>query len=77
MVQTAITTVLQKKTGTSMQGRVLGLLGTMYSGFLPIGMVIFGPLADILPLKWIMIGSGIAFIIISGVTYFNRELKAI
>ena len=77
MVQTAITTMLQEKTNTSMQGRVFGLLGTMYSGFLPIGMAIFGPLADILPLQWIMIGSGIALIIISGVTYFNRELKAI
>lgn len=77
MVQTAITTMLQEKTDTSMQGRVFGLLGTMYSGFLPIGMAIFGPLADILPLQWIMIGSGIALIIISGVTYFNRELKAI
>ena len=77
MVQTAITTMLQEKTDTSMQGRAFGLLGTMYSGFLPIGMAIFGPLADILPLQWIMIGSGIALIIISGVTYFNRELKAI
>lgn len=67
----------KEKTDTSMQGRVFGLLGTMYSGFLPIGMAIFGPLADILPLQWIMIGSGIALIIISGVTYFNRELKAI
>ena len=35
MVQTAITTMLQEKTDTSMQGRVLGLLGTMYAGFLP------------------------------------------
>ena len=77
MVQTAITTMLQEKTDTSMQGRVFGLLGTMYAGFLPIGMAMFGPLADILPLQWIMIGSGIALIIISGVTYFNRELKAI
>lgn len=77
MVQTAITTMLQEKTDTSMQGRVFGLLGTMYSGFLPIGMAIFGPLADILPLQWIMIGSGIALIVIAGITYSNRELKVI
>ena len=77
MVQTAITTMLQEKTDTSMQGRVFGLLGTMYSGFLPIGMAIFGPLADILTLQGIMIGSGIALIVIAGITYSNRELKAI
>lgn len=48
-----------------------------YTGFLPIGMAIFGPLADIFPLQWIMIGSGIALIIIAGRTYFNWRLKAI
>ncbi len=69
MVQTAITTMLQEKTDSPMQGRVFGLLGTMYAGFLPLGMAVFGPLADILPLQWIMIGSGIALIFIAGITY--------
>ncbi|RGY88591.1 MFS transporter, partial [Ruminococcus sp. AM58-7XD] len=46
-------------------------------GFLPIGMAMFGPLADILPLQWIMIGSGIALIVIAGITYYSRELKTI
>ena len=63
--------MLQEKADTSMQGRVFGLLGTMYAGFLPIGMAIFGPLADILPLQWIIIGSGIAVIFIAGITYFD------
>lgn len=75
MVQTAITTMLQERTDTSMQGRVFGLLGTMYAGFLPIGMAVFGPLADIVPLQWIMVGSGIALIFIAGITYFKRELN--
>ena len=54
MVQTAITTMLQEKTDGSMQGRLFGLLNTMYAGFLPMGMAIFGPLADRIPLEWIM-----------------------
>lgn len=66
-----------RKTDTSMQGRVFGLLGTMYAGFLPIGMAMFGPLADILPLQWIMVGSGIALIVIAGIAYYSRELKTI
>lgn len=49
----------------------------MYAGFLPIGMAMFGPLADILPLQWIMIGSGIALIVIAGIAYYSRELKTI
>lgn len=60
-----------------MQGRVFGLLGTMYAGFLPLGMTVFGPLADILPLQWIMIGSGIALILIAVITYFHQVLKGV
>ncbi|WMI80584.1 MFS transporter [Anaerotignum sp. MB30-C6] len=65
MVQTSTTTLLQEKTDDSMQGRVFGLLGSMYSGFLPIGMAIFGPMADKIPLQWIMVGSGVGLIIIA------------
>ena len=60
MVQTATTTTIQEKADESMQGRVFGLMGAMYSGFLPVGMVIFGPLSDIFPLQWIMVATGIA-----------------
>ena len=35
------------------------------------------PLADILPLQWIMVGSGIALIVIAGIAYYSRELKTI
>jgi len=60
MIQTAVTTIIQEKAKESMQGRVFGLMGAMYSGFLPVGMILFGPLADMLPLQWIMVGTGIA-----------------
>ena len=65
MIQTATTTIIQEKAENSMQGRVFGLMGAMYSGFLPVGMAIFGPLADILPLQWIMVGSGIALVLVT------------
>lgn len=60
IVQTATTTLIQEKADAAMQGRVFGLMGSMYSGFLPLGMAVFGPLADVIPLQWIMIGSGVA-----------------
>ena len=65
MIQTAATTIIQEKAEGTMQGRVFGLMGAMYSGFLPVGMAIFGPLADILPLQWIMVGSGIALALVT------------
>lgn len=65
IIQTATTTIIQEKAESSMQGRVFGLMGAMYSGFLPVGMAIFGPLADVLPLQWIMFGSGIALVLVT------------
>ena len=75
MVQTATTTLIQEKAEISMQGRVFGLLGAMYSGFLPVGMAIFGPMADEISLKWIMIGSGIALIALSIFVGANKEMR--
>lgn len=65
LIQTATTTIIQEKAESSMQGRVFGLMGAMYSGFLPLGMAVFGPLADMLPLQWIITGSGIAIVLLS------------
>ena len=61
-VQTALTTLLQEKTEAFMQGRIFGLFSSMYSGFLPLGMAVFGPLADHIPLRILMILSGAALI---------------
>ena len=66
VIQTATTTLIQERAEASMQGRVFGLMGSMYSGFLPIGMAVFGPLADAIPLQWIMIGSGAALFLLAG-----------
>lgn len=75
MVQTATTTLIQEKAEMSMQGRVFGLLGAMYSGFLPVGMAIFGPMADKISLQWIMIGSGIALIMLSIFVGTNKKMR--
>lgn len=63
-VQTATTTLIQETTDAAMQGRVFGLMGAMYSGFLPLGMVAFGPLADLMPLQWLMIGTGLPLMLL-------------
>lgn len=65
MVQTAVTTLIQEKAEASMQGRVFGFMGAIYSGFLPIGMAVFGPLADKLPLRVLMIISGALLVVLT------------
>jgi len=73
VVQTATTTLIQEKVEISMQGRVFGLLNSVYSGFLPIGMAIFGPLADKIALQWIIIGSGVVLILIAATCPFSKH----
>lgn len=75
VVQTVTTTLIQKEAETAMQGRVFGLLSSMYAGFLPIGMAVLGPLADIVPLQWVMAGSGVVLILIAGIVYYSRRFK--
>lgn len=73
MIQTASTTLLQENAAPEMQGRVFGLLGAMYSGFLPLGMVVFGPLADVISMRLIMIISGVLLLFIAIAIIFNRR----
>lgn len=75
MIQTATTTIIQEKADSSMQGRVFGLMGAMYSGFLPVGMAIFGPLADVMPLQWIIVCSGIALVLVTGYLQVKSKLN--
>ena len=74
-VQTTITTMLQENSEASMQGRVFGLMSSLYSSCYPIGMTLFGPLADTIPLQGIMIFSGVALIMVASTTYCDKNLN--
>ena len=73
MVQTASTTLLQQHTAANMQGRIFGLFGAVYSGFLPIGMVVFGPLSDVVSMRIIMIASGVLLLILAATILLNKK----
>jgi len=62
---TPFMTMLQENVEPGMQGRVFGLYSIVFSAFLPIGTVIFGPLADVVPIQWLMIGSGAALMLLA------------
>jgi len=58
VAQTSVTTLLQEKVTPEMQGRAFSLLNVMFTGFMPLGMVVFGPMADVIPIGLMMIGTG-------------------
>ena len=59
VVQTTITTMLQEATESFMQGRIFGLMSALYASCYPLGMALFGSMADHLSLPLIMIASGV------------------
>ena len=69
--QTAVTTLIQERADAAMQGRVFGLMGAMYSGFLLLGMSVFGPLADKVPLPLLMILTGGVLVVVAIVYRLN------
>jgi DHA3 family macrolide efflux protein-like MFS transporter len=54
---------------------VFGVLSMIFSVSFPLGMIVFGPLADVIPINWIFIGSGIILLMLSVFLYSSRTLR--
>lgn len=50
--------LLQEKVEEQYLGRVFGVLTMITSSMMPLGMVVFGPLADFVRIEWLLIGTG-------------------
>jgi DHA3 family macrolide efflux protein-like MFS transporter len=62
---TTAMTLLQEQVEPTMQGRVFGVQGIVLALAMPIGMLIFGPLADVISIEAITIAAGAAMILVS------------
>ena len=59
-------TLLQLRVEPEKQGRVFGFVGIVMAVAMPIGMVIFGPLADQIPVETILVAAGIlTFVVVA------------
>jgi len=68
-------TLIQEKTAPDYLGRVLSVFTMIGSLAYPFGMLFFGPLADIINLNYILIGSGTVMLLL-GILYFvSKTLK--
>ena len=56
---TPSTVLLQEKVEGDFLGRVYGVFGMISSSMMPLGMLIFGPLSDIVKIEWLLIVTGI------------------
>ena len=65
LFNTPSTVLLQEKVDPDYLGRVFGVLGMIHSIMMPLGMLLFGPLADIIQIEWILIVTGVLLFILS------------
>jgi DHA3 family macrolide efflux protein-like MFS transporter len=55
--------LLQEKVEPDFLGRVFGVMGMISSSMMPLGMLVFGPVADLIRIEWLLIGTGILMFI--------------
>jgi len=60
---TPATVLLQEKVEEDFLGRVFSVLGMISSIMMPLGMLVFGPLSDIIRIEWLLRGTGILLFI--------------
>ncbi|GAA0727803.1 MFS transporter [Clostridium malenominatum] len=65
--------LLQEKVETDMQGRVFSFVQIVSSGLMPLGMIVFGPLADIIKIERLMIITGLLLIVLGISIFYNKS----
>jgi DHA3 family macrolide efflux protein-like MFS transporter len=71
---TAETVLIQEKVPEHMLGRIFSIIQIIASTVLPLGMVLFGPLADVVSIEAIMIVTGILMAILGIYIFTNKKL---
>lgn len=67
-------TLLQEKIEEDYLGRVFGVLGMISTSMMPLGMLVFGPLADVIRIEWLLIGTGVLIVVLAIVMGRNQDL---
>jgi DHA3 family macrolide efflux protein-like MFS transporter len=68
-------TLMQTKIEPEFMGRVFSVFGMVSSLVMPAGMLIWGPLADIVPIRYLLIGTGSAMAVASIPFLGSRSLR--
>jgi DHA3 family macrolide efflux protein-like MFS transporter len=71
---TPFTVLLQQKVEADFLGRVFGVLGMISSIMMPMGMLVFGPLSDIIQIEYLLIGTGIMMVVVGLIMLLDKVL---
>lgn len=71
---TPSTVLLQEKVEPDYLGRVFGVFGMISSSMMPLGMLVFGPIADMIRIEYLLIGTGSLLFVLSFFLIRNKSL---
>ncbi|MCL2492084.1 MAG: MFS transporter, partial [Coriobacteriia bacterium] len=77
LYDTPFVTLLQERVEPDMHGRVFGFLQVVIAASIPLGMMLFGPLADIVPIEYIYIVCGLLIIVLAAFARYGLKLEEI
>jgi DHA3 family macrolide efflux protein-like MFS transporter len=69
---TPVTVLLQQKVEGDFLGRVFGVLTMLSTSMMPLGMLIFGPMADYVAIEWMLVATG-TLLILQGLLMFTNK----
>ncbi len=67
------TTLLQEIVDPDMQGRVFGVMQLIMSTVMPVGMLVFGPIADVVSIESLLVISGLLMALPGLWIFFNKQ----
>lgn len=73
---TPSTVMIQEKVETNYLGRIFGVFSMITTSMMPIGMLIFGPIADMIKIEWLLLGTGLLILVLASVFIRNKPLLA-
>lgn len=72
---TPATVLIQEKVEESYLGRVFGVISMIASSVMPFGMLIFGPLSDVMRIEWLLVITGLLIFIQGFFLYGSKTLR--
>lgn len=66
--------LLQERVDPGMLGRVFGVMTMLSSSLMPASMLFYGPLADMIPIEWLLLSTGAVIVLASLLLLKNKPL---
>lgn len=76
LFNTPASVLLQETVDEGYMGRVFGVLGMISSVMFPLGMLVFGPIADVVRIEWLLVGTGAAIFAMGFILLGSKALMA-